>query len=390
MAYWDSLQRLTHDVRAWNAWRQQHPDVGIDLRGASLSKAHLAEADLRHVNLTGAILSDADLTGAILSDADLSKADLRRADLRQACLSGADRSGADLSDAMLSGADLSGADLRRAHLSGAIGIGAIFRKADLSGAHLSEVHLSGADLSAALLRNVHLSGADLSGAHLSAADLSKVDLRTVDLSGADLRKVDLSGADLRRAHLRQADLSEAILCGVDFRLANLIETHCNGAMLTEARLWESQRAGWSIQGVRCQAASWDRDGRERTRYSPGEFERLYAETTHIVLHYAGGLSPLALATLPALIQRMEAAHPGCVLRLRSVQAEAGDATVTLVIDDWGGHTLAELKDQAKQTQVAHRSALQHVDMRQAVEHQLAQLQTTLFPLLLARDRPFPP
>src|SRR6266568_25340 len=356
MAYWDSLQRLTHDVRAWNAWRQTHPDVGIDLRGASLSKAHLVEADLRHVNFTGAILSDADLSKAILSGADLS--------------------GADLSDALLSRADLSGADLRRAHLSGTIGSGAILSKADLSGAHLTEVHLSGADLSAALLRNVTLSGADLSGAHLSAADLSKVDLRTVDLSGADLRQVDLSGADLRRAHLRQADLSEAILCGVDFRLANLIETNCNGAMLTEARLWESQRAGWSIHGVRCQAASWDRDGRERTRYSPGEFERLYADTTRIVLHYAGGMQPMEMMTLPAVIRQIEDRHPGCVLCLHAVQDAPGGATVTLGIGDLGGHTLDDLKEQAKQTQVAHRDALQQVDMRQAVEHQLAQLQTT--------------
>ena len=362
MAYWDSLKRLTHDVRAWNAWRQQHPDVGIDLRGASLSKAHLAEADLRHVNLTGAILSDTDLTGAILSRADLS--------------------GADLSDALLSRADLSGVALRRAHLSGAIGIGAIFSKADLSGAHLTEAHLSGAHLSAAILRNVNLSGADLSGAHLSDADLSKVDLSTVDLSGAHLRKVDLSRADLRRAHLRQADLSEAILCGVDFRLANLIETNCNGAILTDARLWESQRAGWSIQGVRCQAASWDRDGRERTLYRPGEFERLYAETTHIVLHYAGGLSPIELATLPALIQRMEAAHPGCVLRLRSVQAEAGDATVTLVIDDGGGQTLDELKEQAQHLQAAQRDALAQAAIRQGIEHQWSQLKDAVFPILL--------
>src|SRR5439155_15159294 len=247
MAYWDSLQRLTHDVRAWNAWRQTHPDVGIDLRGASLSKAHLVEADLRHVNFTGA--------------------------------------------------------------------------------------------------------------HLSDADLSKVDLRTVHLSRADLRQVDLSGADLRRAHLRQADLSEAILCGVDFRLANLIETNCNGAMLTEARLWESQRAGWSIHGVQCQAASWDRDGRERTRYSPGEFERLYTDHTTIVLHYPGGLSPLELATLPALLQRMEAAHPGCVLHLRSVQAEAGGATVTVVMDDGGGQTRDGLQDQAQHLQAAQRDAL---------------------------------
>src|SRR6266478_5860251 len=335
MAYWDSLKRLTHDVRAWNAWRQQHPDVGIDLRGASLSKAHLAEAVLSHV----------DLTGAILSDADLSKADLRRADLSKALLSRAHLSGADLSDALLSRADLSGADLRRAHLSGTIGIGAI----------------------------------------VSNADLSKVALRTVDLSGADLRKVDLSGADLRRAHLRQADLSEAILFGVDFRLANLIETNCNGAILTDARLWESQRAGWSIHGVRCQAASWDRDGRERTLYRPGEFERLYAETTHIVLHYAGGLRPLELMTLPAVMRQIEDRHPGCVLCLHAVQDAPGGATVTLGIGDLGGHTLDELHEQAKQTQVAHRSALQHVDMRQAVEHQLAQLQTTLFPLLLARD-----
>src|SRR5215510_4089461 len=347
MAYWDSLNRLKHDVRAWNAWRQQHPEVGIDLRGAPLSRAHLAEADLSNVNLTGAILSDADLSKAILSDADLSKADLRRADLSKADLSRAHLSEADLSDAILRGADLSGADLKRAHLSGAIVSGAIFIKADLRGADLRSAHLSGARLSGALLRNVNLSDADLSG-----------------------------------AHLRKADLSEAILSGIDFRLANLIETNFNGALLTDARLWESQRAGWSIHGVRCQAAYWDRDGRERTRYRPGEFERLYAETTHIVLHYAGGLSPLALATLPALIQRMEAAHPGCMLRLRSVQAEAGGATVTVVIEAWGGHTLDDLQDQAQQLQAAQRSALEHTDMRHGIEHHWSQLKDAVFAVLL--------
>jgi uncharacterized protein YjbI with pentapeptide repeats len=367
MAYWDSLQRLKHDVRAWNTWRQQHPEVGIDLRGALLSRAPLAEADLRNVNLTGAILNDADLSKAILSDADLSKADLRRADLRKAILSRAHLSAADLSDAILSGADLSGAHLRRAHLSGAIVIGALFSKADLSGADLRRANLSGADLRDAILRNVHLSDADLSGAYLS---------------GADLSKVDLSRADLRRAHLRKADLSEAILCGIDFRLANLIETNFNGALLTDARLWASQRAGWSIQGVRCQAAYWDRDGRERTLYCPGEFERLYAETTHIVLHYAEGLSPLALATLPALIQRMEAAHLGCVLRLRSVHAEAGGATVTVVIDELGGHTLDDLQAQAKQLQAAQRSALAQADLRQGIEHQWSQLTDAVFPVFL--------
>jgi len=134
--------------------------------------------------------------------------------------------------------------------------------------------------------------------------------------------------------------------------------------------------------VRCQAASWDRDGRERTRYSPGEFECLYAETTHIVLHYAGGLSPLELATLPALIQRMEAAHPGCVLRLRSVHTEAGGATVTVVMDEGGGQTLDDLQAQAQHLQAAQRSALAQAAMRQGIEHHWSQLTDAVFPALV--------
>jgi hypothetical protein len=53
-------------------------------------------------------------------------------------------SGAHLSGANLSGADLSGANLSRAHLSGAN-----LSRADLSGANLSRADLSGADLSGA-------------------------------------------------------------------------------------------------------------------------------------------------------------------------------------------------------------------------------------------------
>src|SRR5262249_19012143 len=122
-------------------------------------------------------------------------------------------------------------------------------------------------------------------------------------------EADLSGAPLSEANLSGADLS-----GADLRQANLIETNLDGATLTDASLWETQRAGWSIQGILCEAVYWDRDRQERTTYSPGEFERLYADQTKIVLHYAGGISPIEVATLPALIQRIEA-NEGCVLRL---------------------------------------------------------------------------
>src|SRR5262249_7752218 len=147
----------------------------------------------------------------------------------------------------------------------------------------------------------------------------------------------LSEVDFRQADLREADLS-----GTDLRLANLVKVNWDRATLTDACLWETQRAWWSIQGIICEAVYWDKDRKERTLYSPGEFERLYADQTKIVLHYAGGISPIEVATLPALIQRIEA-NEGCVLRLQSIQEDAGGAIVTLVIDDLGGHTLDDLK-----------------------------------------------
>jgi len=54
----------------------------------------------------------------------------------------------------------------------------------------------------------------------------------------------------------------------------------------------------------------------------------------------------------------------------------------VVIDDWGGHTLDDLNEQAKQLQAAQRSALEHADLRQGIEHQLTQLKDAVFPVLL--------
>ncbi len=96
---------------AWNKWRQENPDVEVDLSDANLSDTDLILADLRRANLRRANLSGADLLGATLLGADLSDANLSGADLLGVNLSGANLSDADLSGANLSDADLSGADL---------------------------------------------------------------------------------------------------------------------------------------------------------------------------------------------------------------------------------------------------------------------------------------
>ena len=151
MANDEHVALLKQGVAAWNAWRDENPDIRPDLSGANLS-----EADLSGANLSGADLRGANLSGANLSGANLSGANLSGANLSEANLSGANLSGANLSGANLIGANLSGANLSEANLSGA----------NLSGANLSGANLSGANLQAATLVDTDLTGADLTGCRI--------------------------------------------------------------------------------------------------------------------------------------------------------------------------------------------------------------------------------
>jgi hypothetical protein len=152
MANEQHVARLKQGVAAWNAWRDENPNILPDLSGADLHGR-----DLRNANLSGARLIDTDLSTALLSHA------------------------------VFIGAECSSeTDLSRARLVHA---------------NLNRVNLSGARLIDANLNSAILSGAILSGAHLCAARLRKADLSSANLSGADLRHIimvdtDLTGADL--------------------------------------------------------------------------------------------------------------------------------------------------------------------------------------------------
>jgi hypothetical protein len=158
------------------------------------------------------------------------------------------------------------------------------------------------------------------------ANLGAADLLGAFLSDADLIHANLRGADLSRADLRDADLHEA----------TLIDSRLDGADLTGAKLWETQRGGWSIKGVICQRAFWDRDGEEATEYRDGDFERIFAEKPRIELRYPDGMSLVDLAMLPLIIERLQADHPDCALHIRSVQDEGSAATVTITVEDLAG------------------------------------------------------
>jgi|SRR5215472_1398288 len=114
MADAEQLALIRRSVEEWNAWRENSPEVQVDL-----SEAPLHETFLQSANLGSANLCRASLNRAMLEGADLRESNLGGADLYDADLAGADLTAADLREANLGGANLYNADFSRTKLSGA-------------------------------------------------------------------------------------------------------------------------------------------------------------------------------------------------------------------------------------------------------------------------------
>jgi hypothetical protein len=147
MADNNQIAIISQGVEAWNKWREENPDVLIDLKGAklmhmNLENANLAKADLKEANLSftnfkNANLVFSNLEGAIFYFANFESANFGAAHLQNAYLE----------DANLTGARLSGANLKNA----------IMANSNLKNAYLVDAHLEGANLSAVNFKNANLS-----------------------------------------------------------------------------------------------------------------------------------------------------------------------------------------------------------------------------------------
>jgi uncharacterized protein YjbI with pentapeptide repeats len=198
MANEEQLAILRQGLDVWNMWREEHPDVEVDLH-----EVDLREADLLGVNLSEANLYKADLHGANLHDASLYMANLRGANLERANLKEAYVLGTNLQDANLTRVNLERADLRGANLRGA----------NLQWVDLTRADLRWADLEGANVQWADLFEADFRGANLRGANLKEVRLARTDLEGADLEGANLEGANLQQVRLVGTKLDQTILTG---------------------------------------------------------------------------------------------------------------------------------------------------------------------------------
>ena len=133
----EHLKILGKGVEAWNAWREENPDLRPDLVGANLRNAELSGVNLGWAKLSRVRLSSADLSGANLAWADLGRVRLSNANLSGARLSWAKLSWTNLKKANLCGARLHGTSLFRANLLASNWVGAV-----LGGSVWADIDLS--------------------------------------------------------------------------------------------------------------------------------------------------------------------------------------------------------------------------------------------------------
>lgn len=211
-------------------WQPSDEQLAVILKasresGYNPNKPHavLCNANLRHKDLSDAILPFADLRWADLSNTKLDGAYLNGANLQHAILLSASMNKVVLDHAVLDSADLVYASLLNASLE-AVNL----RKSTLNHAILKGANLSCADLEAAKLLMTNMELANLNFATLKKAYGEKIDLR-----GARLRGADLEGANLQRSQLQNADFFMANLQEVDLYLANVEGTKLAGTYMTQ-------------------------------------------------------------------------------------------------------------------------------------------------------------
>jgi hypothetical protein len=143
------FEMLKRGVKAWNVWREAHPEIRPDLSGALLPDLLAPEIDFTRTNLSRTVLYHADLGRSMFVGANLYKTILIEAGLKE-CFFSATK---------LAETCFNGASLQKAN----------FMRSALTEVDLSHTDLSGADFRMTRLERVNLEFATLTDLNLSKA-----------------------------------------------------------------------------------------------------------------------------------------------------------------------------------------------------------------------------
>ncbi len=109
----EQIAIINQGVEVWNQWREENPDVEIDLSGVQFKNQ-----DLHRVNFRGANLHGTDFSSSVLAWADLRDADLFEANFYLVDMYQTDLRGANLGESILVGTNMVQTKIDKANVSG--------------------------------------------------------------------------------------------------------------------------------------------------------------------------------------------------------------------------------------------------------------------------------
>ncbi|MCO7222892.1 pentapeptide repeat-containing protein [Pleionea sp. CnH1-48] len=387
----DLIKLIDQGCDVWNNWRSSHPQESIDLSDVSFAHKNLAGFDFSECQLERANFSEANLAGSSFISANLKHVNFSFANLENANFIAAEMFEANLTSARVTKANFLTAQSRGADFSRVD-----FEGHDLQSMDLRHVRLCGASLSYQKLDGMDFTGSDFTGAimkevslqnaNLQSAVLSHVNLHGALLNGANMKGVELSESDLSRLSFSKVNLSEASLLNCDLRYCNLSQSNLTKADLSGCKLFDIKTIGWNIKSLRCTHAYWDESGQTLTRYRRGEFERLYSDSISIELRYDNYIAAHEFATLPIMVEHLEAKHWGTRLRVKSIEDVAGYTSVKILLEETGGNNVeqleADLKEEASNLLVAQLMMRDDHHLLREFKESLASIKNKFWPRLL--------
>lgn len=207
----NQIKLLEQGVDFWNNWRNENPNI----------KINLSKKNLRLAKLSGINLADALLRGCDLSDSDVSNSNLTNADL---------------SESVCDGANFNSSDLRYSKLSNGSFEQTKFNHSNLSHARLDNSNLWMSDLNNADLTYARIDAARFETVFACNANFSNCKAINTDFSKATLSNSDFSQANLCGAKLHKADLTSVNFFEADLQNTILVKTIIEGSIFTDCKI----------------------------------------------------------------------------------------------------------------------------------------------------------
>ena len=289
-------------------------------------------------------LREKDLRGWYLANIDFEKADLRDTSFCYAYLNGSIFDGADLRGTDFTQASLSGIDFKNTKLEDVVFKEAIITYTDFTGLYLEKVSFDNADCSRSSFFSAHLKEVDFRGAKLFETNFKNASLSKNCFKGANFKGANLNGADLSLSNLSDASFVKTSLLATIFNGANLFQADLKGALLSQAdlrnadisgaNLYDSNRDGWLIDGIKCDYVYWDKESKEESpqgrMFDPGEFEDLYKKLPELKYYFSNEFTPITPIIMDSVVNNINKEHSNIQLRLDSFHSRGNPHAVFTV------------------------------------------------------------